>query len=34
MILDALADKMIKGDIQTGGKVKIDFKESALQISV
>ena len=33
-ILDALADKMIKGDIKTGGKVKIDFRESALQISV
>lgn len=33
-ILDALADKMIKGDIKTGGKVTINFKESALQISV
>ncbi len=33
-ILDALADKMIKGDIKTGGKVTLNFKESALQISV
>lgn len=33
-ILDALADKMIRGDIKHGGKVKVDFKESALHISV
>lgn len=33
-ILDALADKMIRGDIKHGGKIKVDFKESALHISV
>jgi ATP-dependent Clp protease ATP-binding subunit ClpA len=33
-ILDPLADKMIRGDIKTGGKVTLNFKESALQISV
>ena len=33
VILDALADKMIKGDIRHGGKVTLNFKESALHIS-
>ncbi len=34
VILDALADKMIRGDIKHGGKATLNFKESALHISV
>ncbi len=33
-ILDPLADKIVKGDIRNGGKVKLEFKESALCIGV
>ena len=34
VILDALADKMIRGDIRHGGKVTLNFKDSGLHISV
>ncbi|MDD5547576.1 MAG: hypothetical protein PHN74_01585, partial [Candidatus Pacebacteria bacterium] len=32
-ILDKLADKMIKGQIKDGGKIKVSFAESAVAIS-
>jgi len=31
-ILDKLADKIIKGELQNGDKVKVNFKENALVI--
>lgn len=33
VILDKLADRIIKGQIKDGGKIKITFKESALHIT-
>ncbi len=34
MILDKLADNIIRGQIKQGGKIKIGFEESALRITV
>ncbi len=33
MILDKLADKMVKGEIHDGGKIKIGYAESAVRIT-
>jgi ATP-dependent Clp protease ATP-binding subunit ClpA len=30
VILDPLADKMIRGELRDGGKIKINFKGNAL----
>ena len=34
MILDALADRMIRGELKDGGKVKVNFKSNSLVFSV
>ena len=33
MILDKLADKLIKGELKDGSKIKVNFKENSLVFS-
>ncbi len=33
VILDALADKIIRGELKDGGKVKVNFKANALVVT-